>query len=84
MGKGKKIKVIEAHLGQYKADGLAWPADRVIAIDKRLKGVRKLDVYIHEYTHCRFPEMDEETVSKFATHLAKFLFHHHVRFTDAG
>lgn len=80
----KKVKVIEAHLGQYKADGLAWPKDRVIAIDKRLRGCRKLDTYIHEYTHVYFPEMDEQTVTKFATSLAKFLFHHHVRFTDAG
>ena len=83
MAKGK-IKVLEAHLGQYKADGLAWPDDKVIAVDKRLRGVRKLDVYIHEFTHCHFKEMDEKTVTDFATALAKFLFHHHVRFTDNG
>ncbi len=40
--KKKPIKVLYSHLGQYKAVGLAWKEDRVIAIDKRLKGIQKI------------------------------------------
>ncbi len=40
--KKQPIKVLYSHLGQYKAIGLAWPDDRVIAIDKRIKGLTKM------------------------------------------
>lgn len=54
--KKKPIKVLYSHLGQYKAVGLAWKEDRVIAIDKRLKGINELETIIHEIEHIQNPE----------------------------
>lgn len=84
MPKKKPIKVLYSHLGQYKAVGLAWKEDRVIAIDKRLKGISKIDVSIHELLHVLFPELSEEQVTKSASEMAKVLWDMGFRFTDNG
>lgn len=85
MGKGKEpIKILLSHLGNYKADGLAWPEDRTIAIDKRLKGLRKLDVLIHEITHVQNPKWPEIMVQGKATEMAKILWECGLRFVDLG
>lgn len=77
-------KVIVRKLGKHKADGLYFQDGEEIHIDKRLKGVRKLDVYIHEYLHHYFTDMDEDTVANCATDLAGFLWLVGVRFVDNG
>lgn len=68
------IKIIVSKLGNYKADGLAWTDDRIIAIDERLKGFRHLDVVIHEVTHCQNPKWSEIMVEGKATELATILW----------
>ena len=85
MGKGKEpIKILLSHLGNYKADGLAWPEDRVMAIDKRLKGLRKLDVLIHEIIHNQNPKWPEIMVESKATEIAKILWELNYREVDNG
>ncbi|HEY9701004.1 MAG TPA: hypothetical protein V6C58_01065 [Allocoleopsis sp.] len=82
--KKKPIKVLYSHLGQYKAVGLAWKEDRVIAIDKRLKGIDKIDVSIHELLHVIYPDLTEEEVTKGATEIAQVLWDMGLRFADNG
>lgn len=85
MAKGKEpIKILLSHLGNYKADGLAWPEDRVMAIDKRLKGLRKLDVLIHEIIHIQNPKWPEIMVESKATEIAKILWELNYREVDNG
>ena len=78
------IKILYSHLGNYKADGLAWPEDRTIAIDKRLKGQRKLEVIIHEIIHIQNPKWSEIMVEGKARELAKILWDCGLRFVDLG
>lgn len=82
--KKKPIKVLYSHLGQYKAAGLAWQDDRVIAIDRRLKGLAELDTIIHEVSHVQNPDWDETTVAKNATEMAKILWNLGYRKVDNG
>ena len=72
--KKQPIKIIVSKLGNYKADGLAWTDDRVIAIDERLKGFRALDVIIHEVFHVQNPKWSEIMVEGKATELALILW----------
>jgi hypothetical protein len=82
--KKKPIKVYYSHLGQYKAVGLAWKEERVIAIDRRLKGIQKIDTSIHELLHVMFPELTESQVTKSASEMAKVLWDMGIRFVDNG
>lgn len=61
-------------LGMYKADGLAWPEQRTIAIDSRLTGLRALDVTIHEIIHVQNPKWSEIMVEGKATEMAQILW----------
>jgi hypothetical protein len=72
--KKKPIKVIYSKLGQYKAVGLAWKEDRVIAIDKRLKGINELETIIHEIEHIQNPEWSETKVTNTAKEKAQILW----------
>jgi hypothetical protein len=74
MAKKAPIKVLESHLGNYKADGLAWPDHRTIAIDKRLKGHRKLETIVHEVIHIQNPKWPEIMVEGKAKELADILW----------
>jgi len=78
----KHPKVIYRKLGKNRAWGQYCSVSNTIEIDTRLKGKKKLDIFIHERTHAYFKDMDEETVTEFATIMADFLFKHHVRFVD--
>ena len=75
MGKPKPpIKIVYGKLGMYKADGLAWPEQRTIAIDSRLTGLRALDVTIHEIIHVQNPKWSEIMVEGKATEMAQILW----------
>lgn len=74
MPKKDPIKVLYSHLGNYKADGLAWPENRTIAIDKRLRGERELNVIIHEVIHVQNPKWSEIMVEGKANELCKILW----------
>lgn len=77
----KQPKVEYVKLGKEKAWGM-YNSEGTIKIDPRLRGKKKLDIFIHEYTHHFFPYIEEEDVEAFATHIADFLWKHHVRFVD--
>ena len=68
------IKILEAHLGHYKAAGLAWTDDRTIAIDKRLKGLDRLETIIHEVIHVQNPKWTEIMVEGKAKEMAVILW----------
>lgn len=70
-------RVVEGHLGKYRADGLHWPGE--IHIDKRLLPKRKLEIFIHEYMHEICPEWCEEHVTKQAKLMGDFLWRHGYR-----
>lgn len=76
------IKILYSHLGNYKADGLAWPEDRTIAIDKRLRGQRELEVIIHEVIHIQNPKWSEIMVEGKAKELADILWQMNFRKVD--
>ena len=68
------IKILEAHLGHYKAAGLAWVDDRTIAIDKRLKGFDRMETIIHETMHIQNPKCPEIMVEGKAKEMAVILW----------
>lgn len=75
MAKGQKpIKILEGHLGHYKAAGLAWTEKRTIAIDKRLKGLDRLETIVHEVIHVQNPKWPEIMVEGKAAEIAKILW----------
>ncbi len=74
MPKKKPIKVVFSKLGQYKAHGMAWTEERIIAIDERLKGLDELDTIIHEAIHVQNPKWPEIMVQGKATELAQLLW----------
>lgn len=75
MAKGQKpIKILEGHLGHYKAAGLAWTEKRTIAIDKRLKGLDRLETIVHEIIHVQNPKWPEIMVEGKAAEIAKILW----------
>ena len=82
MPKKQPIKILQAHLGQYKSDGLAWPEHRTIAIDKRLNGHRQLEVIIHEVIHVQNPKWPEIMVEGKAKELADILWEMNYRKVD--
>lgn len=84
MPKKPPIKILEAHLGHYKAAGLAWVDDRTIAIDKRLRGIDRLETIIHEVMHVQNPKWAEIMVDGKAKELALILWEMGYRLTDNG
>lgn len=74
MSKKSPIKILEAHLGHYKAAGLAWTDDRTIAIDKRLKGKDRLETIIHEIIHIQNPKWPEIMVEGKAKEISDILW----------
>lgn len=84
MSKKNPIKIITSKLGRSKAMGLAWPDDRVIAIDSRLSGKELLDTLIHEIMHCQNPKWPEIMVAGKATELADLLWDVGYRLVDNG
>jgi len=75
-------KVIETKLGREKADGIMVYDENTIYIDQRLKGINKLETYIHEFIHYQRPKLSEKTVLKEAKEMAEFLWKYHVRFVE--
>lgn len=72
--KKQPIKILYSHLGNYKAVGLAWTEDRVIAIDKRLRGIDELEILLHELLHIQNPKWAEIMVEGKAKELALILW----------
>ena len=84
MAKKIPIKVILSHLGQYRADGMAECENRIIFIDKRLRGHRKMEVIIHEIIHVQNPKWPEIMVEGKAREIADILWEMGFRAVDHG
>lgn len=88
----RKLPHIFIHkLGRKKADGLAShpvfaevkPVDHpFIEVDIRSKGVRRLELIVHEAMHIVVPGMPESVVAYTAKYLAKVLWHMQYRSDD--
>jgi hypothetical protein len=82
MAKKDPIKILYSHLGHYKASGMAWTDDRVIAIDRRLKGHEHLETIIHEIIHIQNPKWPEIMVEGKAKEIADILWELNFRQVD--
>ena len=67
-------QIIHRKLGKEKAHGLAYCEEGIIHIDSTIKGLRHLDVLIHEITHIQNPKWSELKVEGHATEMAKLLW----------
>ena len=67
-------QIIHKKLGKEGADGLAFCEEGIIHIDSRIKGLRHLDVLIHECLHIQNPRWSELKIEGHATELAKILW----------
>lgn len=68
-----KIKVIHKKLGREQAHGIA-DSDGIIYIDPRLKGRKRLEIYVHELHHLLNPEHSEEETIRQSVILTKLLW----------
>lgn len=68
-----KIKIIYKKLGREQAYGVA-DSDGIIYIDPRLKGRKKMEIYIHEIFHLFNPNDSEEEVVEKSVTLTKILW----------
>lgn len=62
----KKIEVIYSALGRQKAWGIADIGDNTIYMDRKLKGVKEMEVLIHESLHLVNPIMEEKDIIKWS------------------
>lgn len=46
---------------------------RELIIRKSLKGLNAIDTLAHEFTHCYFPDLAEDSVNEFSTQLIELL-----------
>lgn len=69
----RKIQRHRNHKEEYLY-GLAWLDEKVIDIEKRLTGYKKLYALVHEYTHFQYPEWSETKVTKHSKSLAWFIW----------
>jgi len=72
----KRIPAKEKALGIAYNDRINDPKKKVgtIEVEIRQSPLNILDVETHEFLHCHYPEMPEESVRKMATRIAKFLW----------
>ena len=56
--------------------------DRVIEVDECLKGVRELEIYVHEFYHWDNPEWNEDEVRLHSRKLTDFLWREGYRKVD--
>jgi len=76
-----KIKIIHKKLGREKAHGIA-DSDGTIYIDPRLKGKKRLEIYIHEILHVLYKEDSEEQIVANSVALTKILWKEGYRRVD--
>ena len=66
-------KIVERKLGREQARGICY-SDGLVEIEPRLKGVERLEVYVHELVHRHQPYLDEGEVEKLGEEIAKDLW----------
>jgi hypothetical protein len=75
-----RIKFIRTKLGRERVWGLA--DEYPLLIDERVKGLKELEIYIHESLHHLMPDAPEEFITMAAIRLAKTLWHEQYRKVD--
>ena len=75
-------KIIYKKLGREKLWGEADLEDNSITLDIRLKGRKKLEILIHECTHCILPGLNEDEIVRISTILTKVLWSENYRCID--
>jgi len=78
----KRVTISGKHWQLVERSGLANRGDvdspttpgKQIRIAKELEGEERLEVIIHEVTHCAFWHLDEEVVEIFGRDLARILY----------
>lgn len=76
-----KIKIIHKKLGREQAHGIA-DSDGTVYIDPRLKGKKRLEIYLHECLHVLNPEDSEEQIVYKSVALTKILWKEGYRRVD--
>jgi hypothetical protein len=76
-----KIKIIHKKLGREQAHGIA-DSDGTIYIDPRLKGKKRLEIYLHELGHVLNPEDSEEETIRKSVIITKILWKEGYRRVD--
>jgi hypothetical protein len=76
-----KIKIIHKKLGREQAHGIA-DSDGTIYIDPRLKGKKRLEIYLHELNHVLNPEDSEEETIRKSVIITKILWKEGYRRVD--
>ena len=74
--------VVRKKLGKEQAHGKYTALHNLIEIDERLKGRKEMTIYIHEYFHKLFPDMEEEEVILKSEYLTDFMWAHNFRKVD--
>jgi len=70
------VKIVQRKLGAHHASGryVHGKKQSIIEIDPRQKPLSELDTLIHESLHHCCPYLDEETVTKAGTDIAKIVW----------
>ena len=71
--RGKKVEIVYGTVSK-DADGTYAPEEKKIVVSKSVKGVRVLEVEIHEALHACFPDASEESVTETAEDLGAMLW----------
>lgn len=78
----KVKKVIRRKLGRNKAWGLSNDATGTIEIDPRCKGIKDIEILLHESLHIVAPFLSEEAVSALAAEQARVIWGQGYRRSD--
>lgn len=84
MAKKRKITVKKRKLGKEKCWGQAFIGEDFCEVDERLRGKRKLRIFLHECSHLLWPEDSENKIDKKSTILADALWDEGYRWSDLG
>lgn len=78
----REIKVSYRKLGKEMAYGIADDVKRTIHLDERLKGIKHLEILLHEIMHIQNLEWSEETVLEKSKEMSRILWHEDYRRVD--
>jgi hypothetical protein len=70
----KVTQIIYKKLKRRNAFGIAYTDTGIIELDPRLKGIKDLEIRIHEITHITLPFLSEEAVIDHSAEMARWLW----------
>lgn len=70
----KVKKIVYKKLGRKQAWGEAYAEDGIIYIDSRCKGIKELEIIIHEASHIVQPYLAEEAIQEIGVELTRILW----------